>query len=193
MATERELTVEVLALIAAEVVRPVFFIFADFPSTPKRVWTGQGNIQFQGFLWTGVGEVIAFESIRETTETGAQGLKFTINGAPQALLDMVVEDDYQGRDVEVWFAFYDATETTIYAPARPLWAGKLDSDEIQIGKDGRTISILAEHDLVDILRSRGVRYTSADQKWLYPEVTDTGLDKIPLLQDKSIPWGRTQV
>jgi hypothetical protein len=193
MATERPLSVDVIALTQERVIRPAIFIYADFPSQVKRIWTGNGPVEFRGETWDGIGEVLSIESIRETADTSAQGLACKIAAVPDEVIDMLVNDEYQGRDVEIWLALWDESEQVLYSMEQPLWAGFLDSDDVEASKESRTVTIRAEHDLVDILRSRAVKYTDMDQKYLYPTETDTGLNKIAAIQDKQAPWGRKVV
>jgi hypothetical protein len=72
-----------------------------------------------------------------------------------------------------------------------LWEGHLDRDEITSAPGESKIALYAEHKLVDQLRKRVSRWTYADQKRLYPATTDNGLNWIEKIQDKSIPWGRS--
>ena len=44
----RELTASIITAIQSDIVRPILFILADFPSGNFRVWTGSDDI-----LWNG--------------------------------------------------------------------------------------------------------------------------------------------
>jgi hypothetical protein len=72
-----------------------------------------------------------------------------------------------------------------------LWHGRLDRDEISVSPDSSKITLYAEHGLVDQLRLRVTRLTYADQRKLYPGITDTILDRIEKIQDTAVPWGRS--
>jgi hypothetical protein len=116
MSSERDLDAGLIALLEADVVRPVIFIYADFPSGVRRVWTGIGTVTFQGESWTGVGGVISLESIPESVDSGSQGITLTLNGLDQTVIDAMTDDEYQGRDVVMYLSFWDATRTTIWEP-----------------------------------------------------------------------------
>lgn len=192
MSAERTLTPTLIARIQQGIVRPVLFVFADFPSGAQRLWTGIGNITWSGHTWEGVGGAIGFETVSETMDTAAKGISAKLNGLDPDMVSRLVNDAYQGRDAIIYLAFWNDDETSLEAMPEPLWQGSLDTDEVE--DDGKTasITIAAEHRLVDILRKREFRYTDRDQQLLYPGQGDTGLNKIEAIQDLQIPWGRTQ-
>lgn len=195
MPSERTLSPEVLAMIAAELLEPVVFLFADFPSQPRRIWTGKGDYNDGTNVWTGVGGIIGIESISETVDTGAQGLKVSLNGLDQDLVNQLTSDAYQKERCEILLGFWDRTSTNapdIVMLPEPLWRGVLDADDVMFSAKAANLTIYCEHRLVDILRKREWRYTDRDQQLLNPGEGDTGLSKIEQIQDLEITWGRTQ-
>lgn len=195
MSSERALTPEVIALIEAEVVRPVLFIFADFPSGAVRIWTGIGPITFQGNTYTSAGGVISIEPLTETADTAAKGMVVHVNALQLSYVQKLTNDSYQGRKAVIFLAFWNEAEDTLYTSPGPWWEGFMDTDNGSYDGVSANLSISCEHDLVDILRKREWQYTDADQQALFADessVVDTGLTRIPKIQDLTIPWGRTQ-
>lgn len=192
MSTERLLSVELISLVQQNVVRPVLFVFADFPSGARRLWTGISDISWDGHTWEGVGGAIGFETVSETMDTAAKGVSAKLNGLDSTLVSAIINDQYQGRDAIIYLAFWNDDETELEAMPEPLWRGTLDTDEIEDDGAKSTLTIKAEHRLVDILRKREFRYTDRDQQLLYPSGGDTGLNKVEAIQDLQVPWGRTQ-
>ncbi len=195
MSSERALTPEVIALIEAEVVKPVLFIFADFPSSPIRIWTGIGSITFQGHTYTSAGGLISIDALAETTDTAAKGMVVHVNALQLSYVQKLTDDAYQGRAAVIFLAFWNEAEDTLYSTPGPWWEGFMDTDEATYDGNSANLSIKCEHNLVDILRKREWQYTDADQQALMADlssVRDTGLTRIPKIQDLTIPWGRTQ-
>lgn len=192
MSTERELSDDVIAMIEADLVKPIVFMFFDFPSMPQRTWTGQGPITFSGHTWQGVGGAIAIDTVTETTDTAAKGMQATVNGLDMDFANRLKADNYQGCDAVLYLAFFNSTEDIIYTLPGPWWEGFMDSDSLTFEEKTANIQVKCEHGLVDILRKREWQYNDQDQQALFPGRGDTGLSRIPTIQDYPVLWGRTQ-
>jgi len=184
---ERNLSSDVIALIVAKKVKPVVFLFADFPSGARRLWTGSGSYNDGVHTWQGIGGVVKIGSVGETTDLAAQGIKVTLSGLEESLVNSILNEEYQGHRAEMWLGFWNAT--TVILPEEPIWRGTLDTDDSTIAAQGTELTINCEHRMVDILRKREIRCTSQDQKYLHPDVVDTAFDRIEIIQDKKAPWG----
>ena len=191
--SERFLTPELVDLIMADVVRPALFIFADFPSGAQRFWTGSEDIEWDGFTWKAVGGAISFDAVAETVDTAAKGLAARLSGLDTALTHKIISDAYQGNIAIVYVAFWDwnGTHELVFAP-EPLWRGQLDTDHSEVNGETTELIVNSEHRLIDILRKREYRYSDRDQALLFPDMLDTGLNKLPSVIDASIPWGKAQ-
>jgi hypothetical protein len=64
-------------------------------------------------------------------------------------------------------------------------------DTMQIGETGESarITLALENRLILLERARTLRFTSEDQKTLFPG--DLGLDFIDDIQDRTIEWGKS--
>lgn len=198
MSSVRNLSPEIVALIIQKVVRPAVFLYADFPTGAVRVWTGPYDYQEDSeTLWQGVGGIISLDSFSETTDSGSQGIRVRVDGLNEEMLTKLRETSYQGREAYALLAFLNVETQELVFCDEPLWKGTIDKDESSRGKDEIVLAIYFEHRLADVLRKREWRYTDRDQQELYPPETgeepDTFLDKMELIQDLSVPWGRTQV
>lgn len=190
--SERALSAELITRIQAGTVRPALFIYADFPSGAKLYWTGTEPIEWDGETWLGGGAAIGFETFSETVDTAARGMRARINGVDLAFAEALTAEAYQGRAIAIYLGFFNAAENNLEVMEGALWQGSMDTDELEAGKDSISLVISAEHHLTDLLRKRGYRYTDADQQALYPSGGDTGLNKIPYIQELAVPWGRTE-
>lgn len=191
----RNLSPAVVSLILAKKVKPAIFLYGDFPSGARRIWTGRGNYtDDEANVWVGTGALVAIKSIQETVDTAAQGLEVTLDGLDDSLILELTGQPYSGRSAEVLLGFWDFNVLPLRVTMleEPLWRGFLDTDDVTMGEKENSLTIFCEHRLVDLLRKREVRYTDQDQQYLNPGEGDTGLSKIEVIQDRSVTWGKTE-
>ncbi len=196
--SERHLTPEIIDLIARGVVHPALFVFADFPSGAKRVWTGIGDQELVSDLviangvYEGIGSAISFETVTETTDTAAKSISVMVSGLDPDFAAKLISDDYQGREAVIYMGFWNPDTGLLAEMPEPMWRGKLDYDEFNDSRNKADLKITCSHRLADILRKREYRYTDRDQQRLYPGMGDTGLSHMNQIQDIVITWGRAQ-
>lgn len=179
----------------------------DFDSGTLGMWTGMGNIIFNGITYAGGGNLVGVSAYQETLDLEAQGLTFTLSGVPQDLIEIAENEPYQGRrirlfialvDIESFIAKEDDTgvvlteaggkiklESTVNA-MYPLFSGIMDVMDTQDSADTSIIQLSAENVLTLMKRTKTRRYTDEDQKSRYPD--DDGLSFIAALQDKDLTW-----
>ncbi len=191
--SERLLSSTLIDLISAGKVEPEIFLLADFPSGTRRFWTGKGTYTDSEASWEGIGGLIEIDSIQESIDSAAHGIRVKINGLDTVLVQSILGEEYQGHAAEIWLGFWDRESNRVIFTDEPAWKGTLDTDESEIMGDKTDLTILCEHRMVDILRKREIRYTHQDQQNLYPSGGDTGLSYMESIQDVTIPWGRTQL
>lgn len=192
--SERLLSAGIIALIQAGTVEPAAFLYADFPSGAKRVWTGIGNYtDGEANVWEGIGGVVEIRSIQETIDIAASGLSVTLDGLDDTVVQKILGDNYQGRAAEFKLGFWDRNTNEVIFTDEPVWKGTLDMDESEIAAKGVKLTIICEHRMADVLRKREARYTNEDQQRLHPTAGDTAFTRIEQIQDVTIPWGRTQL
>lgn len=67
-----------------------------------RVWTGIGDLSFNGETFLGVGQFGSVTSIDETLELAARGISLTLSGIPSSLISSALQDMRQGREITLW-------------------------------------------------------------------------------------------
>lgn len=195
--SERTLPAGSIDIFDESVNRPCLFIFADFPTTPRRIWTGVGDIVWDGQTWTGSrsnGTVaLNIELPGESVDTDSPGAVCYVSGIDSALINELTGDAYQGNELAVYLGFFTSSvriAANLHVLDKPMWKGFLDSDTIEDNGTSARIAIHGENRLVSILNPRSYRLTQADQEFLYPGQTDTFFKDIELIQDLQIPWGK---
>lgn len=181
----RQMSDAVKAQLRAGTVSPLFLVSIAFPSETIYVWTGVGNLTWNGHTYLGVGDFGQLSTITESSEVEAQGMSLTLSGIPTELIGDVQSTVVYGSKAYVYLGFLDSNGQLIPDPI-PAFIGLVDAPAIEIGTDKSTIVISVESRLADLNRARGGRYTMQDQKSRYP--SDTSFDRIAWLQDHEFNW-----
>ncbi len=172
----RDITTDTEAAYQQPRVCDVFFFYADFPDGIVRLWNGYGPITFAGDTWQGVGDLGGIDGIAESSEIRANPLVVSLNGLKPEIVALALTDGYQGREVRFYQGALDTTTRALIADPYLRWSGTMNY--MTIDRERGAIAITCESDLIDLNRASGLKYTSEDQKTLYPG--DTFFDLIPL-------------
>lgn len=189
---ERELSAAMLAACTATTIRPVIFYEGEFYATGSpdsqylRLFTGIGQIVWDGKTWTGGGQLLTISSIKETKSLEAVGWKVSVSGLPTANRSLALQSMRKNRPGRLWLGLYDA-DGNLLADPYELRRGRFD--QAPISRDGNTMTIEARYEdrLVDFERPREFYYTSEDQKLRL--AGDKGFDQVPELQNANDVWG----
>jgi hypothetical protein len=189
----RTITPNVLAELAAGVVRPAIFVESQFPSGWLRLWSGLGNITWGGRTWTGAGTLLSIGAIEETTDVVATGTTVTLSGIPTDLVSLCINDARQGLPGQIYLGFLTqggALPVGVIASPVMAFAGRLDVPTIMDGAERCEIQITYESRLIDLNRTREWRYTHESQQQISPG--DLGFEYVAGLQEREIRWGMGQ-
>lgn len=182
----RDITAAVEAAIAAGHVRWAILLEGRFDSGDVLLWSGLGALTHDGKTYQGGGELISVGEVRESTDGRVDGVPVTLTGIPSEFLSLALAEDYQGREVEMSLALFDASGSVI-ADVVPIMIGM--ADQMTIDEDGETatITLVLENETAVFERRSGRRLTSASQKAEFPQ--DRGLDHVAGLEAIDIRWG----
>lgn len=169
----------------ADSLAPFIGVELNFDSGIVRLWNGYGDLMIDGASYTGAGSLLNVSSVEETGEIAARGVTMTLSGISSELISVALTENYQNRSAKVYIGtIADDNSVSAYQ----LFGGRLDVMTIEESGETATISVTAENRLIDLERPRTRRFTSEDQKSLYPG--DLGLDYVNDLQDKTLDWGK---
>ncbi|MDG3040433.1 hypothetical protein [Roseicyclus marinus] len=182
----RLMTPEFAAALAAGELRPALLFEGEFASGFVRVWTGIGEIVWNGQAYSGLGTLLGVGSFEETDKIEATGTSVTLSGVSQELVAVAIDEARQGLPGRIWFALLDENHEIIADPAL-AFAGRLDVPGIDDGENTCTVSISYESRLIDLNRAREFRYTHESQQILHPG--DRGFEYVTSIQELNLPWG----
>lgn len=186
----RNLTAAVATEVQKDEVQPIVLAELDFPSGFVRVWSGIGQLTWNGVTWEGTGALGTVSVVEETVDLRAVGLNFTLTGVDSSLLSIALGEDYRGRSAKLYLGFLDSTGVVIVDPTQ-IWGGRIDTMESTDAGETATIILAAESRLVDLERPGEIRrYTDEDQQREFPG--DEGLAFVNALQEAVIFWGRRE-
>lgn len=182
----RGMTPAFAAALAARDVRPVIFYEGAFASGVLRLWSGLGDIVWNGVTWTGAGSFLGLGAIEEGDNVEAYGGSIKISGIPMDLVQLCIEEARQGLPGKVWIGLTNDAREIIADPIHAL-SGRLDVPNLEDSADSCTITITYEGRLIGLLQPREWRYTDESQQVLFPG--DRGFEYVTTIQDKDIQWG----
>lgn len=182
----RDLTAGVISQLQAASVEIAILFEGEFASGWVRLWSGIGNLSWNGYTWTGTGNLLGISGIDETAEIRAAGITVSLSGIPSDLLAVALGDARSGRVGRVYLAFFSSG--SIVADPILQFEGRLDVPAIEDGAETGSIAVSYESELIDLERARERRYTPEDQAIDFPG--DLGFDYVAGLQDAQITWGR---
>lgn len=178
----RDLTAGMVTEMKAVRKEPLLLVEMLFDSGALRLWTGYGDLSFNGFTWTGTGHLLAISPITETAETKQSGMSFVLSGVPSSILSLVEGEDYQGRTLRIYLAMRTAAGALV---ASPYESRRLRMDTMEDVEDGDTATItLTAQDETAFERPVERRYTNEDQHLDFPN--DDFFEFVPDLQEKEI-------
>lgn len=172
---------------AAEAVpsSPILIWEGLFDSGALRLWSGYGDLVWDGETWNGAGDLVAVDPAPEVTRVVAAGATFRLNGVPSDLIALAMTEEYQGRACTLWLGMLDAAGLVVADPIK-IFAGRMDVMEPTDAGDTASIVLTAENRLADLGRAPGGSYTDENQKSRYPD--DEGLAFIVQIQDRELIW-----
>jgi len=167
---------------------PILLAQLEFDSGTLYMWSGLGDLVWEGNSYIGAGNLIGISTVQENQNLEAQGIVCTLSGIPSTLLSVALSERSRGRPFRLWLGGInegDSPRGLIDEPYR-IFTGLMDV--IEMSDDGETalIRLSVESSMLIARRSKIRRYTSEDQKRDYP--LDLGLDLINQLQDKEVVW-----
>ena len=206
MAT-RDLSTAVTNNLEDNVIYPFYAIEMLFEASPLRLWTGLGDLVFDGVTYTGSGTLLGVETIEETSEIAVRGATLTLSGVPSEVASLALQTPYQGRTCTIYFGLLSngnlLQESGRYilkedggkimlqeqdTSLTEIFSGYMDEMNIDEGPETSSIEVKVENKLIDLERARVRRFTSGYQKSKYPG--DKGFDFVESIQDKEVVWGR---
>lgn len=184
----RDLTAAFIAQLEAQSKMVALFFEGDFANGTVYLWSGLGEIDWDGKTWVGFGGVLAgISRIKETSDTKAEGIAITLSGITETMRSLILAECEQGKPGSVFVGFIDDNGDVVADPSN-AFEGRLDVPSMVDDGKQINVTITYENRLRDLERVRELRYTDASQQEIFPG--DVGFEYVPSLQDWNGTWGR---
>lgn len=173
-----------VAKTGGDVIQPALLWKGELDGGDLNLWTGLGEIDWNGDTYSGAGNLFEVGRVRETLSLRANGMTFGLNGLDSDLISTALATPYQGRVCTLWLGAISSG--SLIADPKAIFVGFLDVMQIveQPDRGTATIRVSAEGRLIALERPIERRWTPEDQKLLYSG--DTFFDYVAGLQDKEI-------
>lgn len=187
----REATAEQLALLAAGVIRPVWFVQMDL-DVVQRWCSANTSLVWNGHPWVGLGKIASIDKVVESTELAIHSLQISISGVPVEIIALVEAEPIKGRVCTVWIGLYNDSYALQDTPFLE-YKGRVDvpvNRESPMDTDGIIrcdLTITIENELAYGLRPKTRFRTDADHQSRHPG--DTFFSRIGNIKDVK-DWGR---
>jgi hypothetical protein len=187
--TRPALDPNLLNQLAAKTVQLAFLFEGHFATTSLYLWTGLGQLVWNGMTFEGAGELIGIGEAKETSDMQAVGLTVSLSGVSPELIALALSELRQGQTVNVYIAAYQWANGAAGLLSNPycFFQGRVDVPSIDFGAETAMIALQIENRLVDFERQRVRYYDPTTQQIFYP--ADKGFDYVAALQDQKIFWG----
>lgn len=183
----RALTSAMLAAIATGNLKPLIMYEGEFVGGWVRLFSGYGELVWDGKTFTGDAEMMQISDIQEVSELQAVNFTVSLNGEMPAVIAAALSQVRRGKPGSVWLGLLDDSGA-LYVDPFLCFKGRADKPNIVPDPTHAVVSVAYESRLIDATRRRERRYTSEDQQIDYPG--DLGFEYVPSLQDTVFTWGR---
>ena len=169
-------------------------VHMDFRDSPKRWWTGFGDLEVGGYLWQGLGDLITISPISSSYHVSAEQVTFEVAATPEMLaLALAAKDRVRDRPVTVYLQMFAMEDTGGAGRGQPigspmaLYSGTMTKMPwAASGPNQRTLRVEAEGMFFRRNAAPRGRWTDSDQKARYPG--DRGFERLPLYVNYETRW-----
>jgi hypothetical protein len=185
----RDLPTALETAIEEPVVRPFLAIYIDLPDV-VRAWTGTGTITFADADavsqdWTGAGGIGAIDTIGESTDGSATGIRASLFNIPSEFRDDIADQAVRGVAFEVYVGALNETYQQVEA-ATLIWKGRLDDYKITDNGDSINVEVMGESRGIDQRRPSIKRFTNEYQQRVH--TGDKFFEYVPQMAEIQILW-----
>lgn len=185
--TDRGFSQAIIDALSDDETRTLALIRLDFASGLVLAHNRLGEIVYNSETYIGLGNLGSISAVSEGSELRPYTLRLGITGIPANLLATALNDEYQGRDADIFLAMLDDQNQMIDGGPFIQIRYRMDYMEGQASESDGALSLTLQTRLSDWALPRIGRYTDQNQQSRFPG--DLGLEFIAETSDKEINWG----
>ena len=183
----RDLHPDFKALIKTNDITPVRLVFLDMLPNPFYFWDGVGNLQYNGNVYVGVGELGVIDPIKETGDPKAVAVNMVFNCLTEVSdFSDLRNHTYQNREASISYALLDPDGgNQILAVDQDAFVGRMDTLKVPTSSSGGSkIHLNCINEMAYLKKSWGRYHSDSDHQADYPG--DTSRRFIPAIQDLTV-------
>ena len=138
----RDLTVAFANALADQSLRPVIFFEGQFTTGWVRIWSGLGEVSWNGQSWAGAGSLLGLGSLDETGEVVAGGTAVSLSGVPLDLVQMAIEEARQACQGEFGWGSLVKMAASSRIRCRPSRVGSMSRKSRMMPTPARSPSVM---------------------------------------------------
>ena len=158
-----------------------------FDSGTERLCSDNGDHVFQSNTFTGIGELGAISPLGEPASFAASGVSLSLSGVPATRIALALDEQVQGRKVQIWLGALDGDGVLIADPLGPF-VYRADTMPIDLGKEA-VVVLHCETRAAIWARPNERRYNNVDQQAASPG--DTFFKFAEEMAKKTLIWPGT--
>jgi hypothetical protein len=186
----RDIDQDLIAQFQGSDIGLVFLFEGRFLSSTLYLWTGAGELEWDGKMWLGAGSLIGLSQAKESSDLTAIGLTVSLSGVDEAIISAALQELRQGQICRAYIAAYSWYPTRgLQSTPYCFFQGRVDVPTIDDGAATAVVSLQLENQLVDFERQRVRFYDPQTQNVYFPG--DRGFDYVAAIQDQKIFWGKS--
>lgn len=143
----------------------VTMVDLDYSSGHVYAHDGVGPLTWGGHTYDGVGQYGGINVVTESLDVIARSVKLTLSGVDASLITHVMAEVSQGRAATIYLAFVDQATGALVDTPETIWAGKMDTHDVEIDDGVAVITVNCESRLRR--EPRIARYTDQDEQLAY--------------------------
>lgn len=175
------------------VLQPFLAVRLELPD-PVYVFTGRGQLTFNDNdgvprTWLGAGDLGAIDTIGESTDGSATGIKVTLFQVPAEFRDDISQQATRGALFEIYLGALDTALLNV-AATQLLWKGRIDKYLITDNGNSLSVEVSGESRAIDQQRPAIKRFTNEYQQRMHPG--DRFFEYVPQMTEVSILWASAE-
>jgi hypothetical protein len=169
----------------APTIIPVWLVKLEFDSGNFTLSTYDGEIAWNGDVYTGAGAIGSLTQIDEDTELARSTVQMQLRGLPSDIIAIVLGEHFQGRRATTYLGYLDTDNRRLIGDPAIIHRGRMDTAIIDQGSTC-AVTLNVESRFAAWDRAKVRRYNDADQQAAYPG--DKGMQFVQQAVEGKI-WG----
>ena len=163
--------------------------YIEHPDGDVNVWTGIGDITWDGVTYTGLSVFAGFSGVAKDNRVTIKDVNLSvILTDDDNITREFVDTNLKGRIAKLWLVALSDDKRILKSPYQ-IAEIALDYQTVTFDSETVMITINGQQGFYVLEKETNISWSSEEQKNLYPD--DTGFDLVSDLANKEVKWTRT--